>query len=106
MDIHAAPSEGNQRARVGSPGGPAPRAHDSGRDGGTRAEDLGVDTAGSDAPGCYVGGQFTHEGGWPADVEIGIARYFKFAQRPNVQKSGTVEIYPGLSSGPGEVLRM
>ena len=63
-----------------------------------------MDTARSDAPGCKAGGQVTHEGGWPTDEEIGVARYFEFPQHPNVQTSRSVEIYTWPILGAGRAV--
>ena len=58
----------------------------------TRAEQLGVDTALCDAPGGKARGQVAYEGRRPADKEVGIARYFQFAKRADVQMSDSIEI--------------
>jgi hypothetical protein len=59
----------------------------------TWAEKFGVDATYSDAPGGDAGGQFAHEGGRSADVEIAVARHAQFLENTQVQASGSVEIY-------------
>src|SRR5271167_2691123 len=108
MDIQAAPSKRNQRARIGSPGRQVRRAlwraHDSRGNRWPRPEQLGMDTASSDAPGRQAGGQITHEGGWPTDEEIGIPGYFQFPQHPNIQAPSSVEIHTWPILGAGRAV--
>jgi hypothetical protein len=77
---------------------------DAWSDGWTRAEKLSVDTTFSDAPVDKTGGQISYEGRWPADEEVGIARYFLFPQHPNVQPSRSIEIYACPILGIGRAI--
>ena len=107
-DIQAAPGERDQRPHAGRAGRhvrlPAPRLRDAGRNGRTRAENLGVDAICADPPAREAKGRIVHESGRPAYVEVAIAWYPELLEATHVQMPQSVKFSIQLVFGGGRTV--
>src|SRR5580700_8282888 len=71
---------------------PARRSSNSGGDGRTGSEHLGVDAISRDARRGQAGSQVAHESRRSADVEITIVRQVKFLKHSRIEAPGSIEI--------------